>query len=82
MEYKPLCETFETENQAKAIRERIDAKTQKVSRMMVGNDLIGECCNVLQYSPTEQSVYYASCIDDYNIIIAGWECSLMGKKKC
>lgn len=78
LEYKPFCEASETEKQT--VRKSLDAKKQKISKMIADDALIGNVVNQITTFPSEQYVYYAPLGNSYNIVIAGWGCSLMGNQ--
>lgn len=78
LEYKPFCEASETEKQT--VRKSLDAKKQKISKMIADDALIGNVVNQITTFPSEQYVYYAPLGNSYNIVIAGWGCCLMGNQ--
>lgn len=78
LEYKPFCDASETEKQS--IRKTLDAKKQKISKMIADDALIGNVVNLIITFPSEQYVYYAPFGNNYNIVIAGWGCDLMGNQ--
>lgn len=79
LEYKPFCEASETVKQA--VRKSLDAKKQRISKLIADDALIGNVVNQITTFPSEQYVYYASFSNNYSIIIAGWGCCLM-KNQC
>lgn len=78
LEYKPFCEASETEKQT--VRKSLDAKKQKISKMIADDALIGNVVNQITTFPSEQYVYYAPLGNSYNIVIAGWGCRLIGNQ--
>ena len=48
--------------------------------MIADDALIGNVVNQITTFPSEQYVYYAPLGNSYNIVIAGWGCSLMGNQ--